>query len=144
MNGSGISTVRDMDDTSRTARLPLTEEELLDQEEQWARQGLRVSLSEAKEDLRGLVDLPTHVRRHPVLALIASVAAGFAMSGPLAQVVRRHGGALATLAIGSRALKGVAASKLIEKLLRNLPFAPRLRPKQSRDPLQRLFDSLRL
>jgi hypothetical protein len=101
-------------------------------------------LNEAKQDLRDLVDLPTHVRNHPVSALVLALAGGAALSGPLVQLIRRHGGALATLAVGSRALKGFVTSKLIAKVMGNLPFAPRSQAKPSRDPLRRLLDSLQL
>jgi hypothetical protein len=101
-------------------------------------------LSEAKHDLLDVIDVPKQVRRYPIGALLVAAVGGLALSGPLRGAIRKHGGALATLALASKTLKGLVTTQLVAKALNHLPFVRGGASMSSRDPLWRFIDSLRI
>jgi hypothetical protein len=109
-----------------------------------AREGLRLNLTEAKDGLLDAIDLPTHVRKNPLTALLVAAAGGVALSGLLMGVIRKHGGPLAAIGIASKSLKGLVTSQLLAKAFSQLPFARNPTSKSSRDSVLKIFDSLRL
>ena len=110
---------------SRTRSRPLTEEELLDREEHLAVVGLRLSLSDVGQDILDVVDIPRHVRRHPMLALLCGAGGGLLLTGPLLAFFRGQAGATTVLSALSKPVVKMLKAMLVGTVLSNLRNAAR-------------------
>jgi hypothetical protein len=111
--------------TSPIRSRPLTEEELLDREELLAVEGLRLSLSDVGQDILDVVDIPRHVRRHPVLSLLIGAGGGLLLTGPLIAFFRGQAGATMVLAALSKPVVKTLKAMLVGTVLSNLRNAAR-------------------
>jgi len=125
MNSYGTSIAPGTAVTSRTRSRPLTEEELLDREEHLASEGLRLSLSDVGQDILDVVDIPRHVRQHPLIALMLGAGGGLVASGPLLAFFRGQAGATSVLWALSRPVIKILKAMVVGTVLSNLKRAAR-------------------
>lgn len=121
----------------------LTEEALLDWEEKMAREGLQLSLNDAGQDLLDVIDIPSHVRQHPLGALLISAASGFLLTGSVGTAIRKHAGAMVALVLAFKPLAGLMKSPLVGRFLGDMPLARLLKTRAADSFLSKLTGSPR-